>query len=93
VDCDKFKAGPAQGRGFRAGIHIMNKQEIAETLRKEVGELEVSIKKLEARCNRLKTFVLDLEAEIAGPAAQNQTPDSKFRRAIDKVFGEKPKRP
>jgi hypothetical protein len=72
----------------------MNKKEIAEFLRKEVGELEVSIKKLQARCERLKTFVLDLEAEIAGPEAQKQRPvdDSKFRKVIDRVFGEKPKR-
>ena len=72
----------------------MNKQEIAATLRTEVGELEVSIKKLPVRCDRLKSLVLDLEAEITGPAAQNQTPvpDSKFRKAIDKVFGEKPNR-
>ena len=73
----------------------MNKTEIAEILRKEVGELEVSIKKLQARCERLKTFVLDLEAEIAGPEAQSKMPveDSKFRKAIDKVFGEKRKQP
>ena len=72
----------------------MNKKEIAEILRKEVGELEVSIKKLQARCERLKTFVLDLETEIAGPEAQKQRPvdDSKFRKVIDRVFGEKPKR-
>jgi len=72
----------------------MNKIEIAEILRKEVGELEVSIKKLQARCERLKTFVLDLEAEIAGPEAQRQRPleDGKFRKIIDQVFGEKPKR-
>jgi hypothetical protein len=72
----------------------MNKKEIAEILRKEVGELEVSIKKLQTRCERLKTFVLDLEAEIAGPEAQKQRPldDSKFRKVIDRVFGEKPKR-
>jgi hypothetical protein len=72
----------------------MNKTEIAATLRQEVGDLEVSIKKLQARCERLKTFVLDLEAEIAGPEAQKQRPvdDSKFRKVIDRVFGEKPKR-
>lgn len=72
----------------------MNKQEIAQTLREEVGHLEVSIKKLQARCDRLKSFVLDLEAEIAGPAAQNQSsgPDTKFRKMVDKVFGEEPKR-
>jgi hypothetical protein len=73
----------------------MNKIEIAEALRQEVGELEVSIQKLQARCERLKRFVLNLEAEIAGPEVQNQIPvkDSKFRKVIDQVFGEKPKRP
>jgi hypothetical protein len=73
----------------------MNKTEIAAALRKEVGELEVSIKKVQARCERLKTFVLDLEDEIAGPEAQNKKTfdDSKLRKMIDQVFGEKPKRP
>ena len=72
----------------------MNKIEIAAALRNEVGHLELEIKKLQSRCDKLKTFVLDLEAEIAGPVAQ-QTPvaDSKFRKVIDSVFGEKPKRP
>jgi hypothetical protein len=72
----------------------MNKQEIAEILRKEVGELELSIKKTQARCERLKQFVLDLEEEIAptGPP-QNTILDGKFRKVIDSVFGEKPKRP
>ena len=69
----------------------MNKAEIAEILRKEVGELEVSIKKVQARCERLKKFVLDLEDEIAGPPKPSE-PDSKFRQVIDSVFGEKPKR-
>lgn len=69
----------------------MNKTEIAASLRQEVGELEVSIKKLQSRVERLKAFVLDLEAEIAGPQAQIIVPDSKFRKAIDRVFGEKPK--
>jgi len=73
----------------------MNKTQIAEALRKEVGELEVAIKKTQARCERLKTFVLDLEAEIAGPVAppQKSILDGKFRTVIDSVFGEKPKRP
>jgi hypothetical protein len=71
----------------------MNKAEIAETLRKEVGELEVVINKLHARCERMKQFVIDLEDEIAPP--QNRPPgaDSKLRKVIDQVFGEKPKRP
>ncbi len=68
----------------------MNKAEIAEALRQEVGELEVTIKKLQSRCERLKRFVLDLEDEIAGPKPQNPEPDSKFRKVIDSVFGEKP---
>ncbi|HEY3932100.1 MAG TPA: hypothetical protein VGM58_07000 [Verrucomicrobiae bacterium] len=72
----------------------MNKQEIAETLRQEVGELEVSIKKAQERCERLKRFVLDLEKEIAPSQPPQKTIfDSKFGKVIDRVFGEKPKRP
>ena len=71
----------------------MNKQEIAAALRTEVGHLEVEIKKLQARCERLKQFVLDLESELAGPHAQTNLPAGKFRKAIDRVFGEKPKQP
>jgi hypothetical protein len=71
----------------------MNKTEIAETLRQEVGHLEVSIKKLQDRCEKLKRLVLDLEEEIAGPPVQkNPEPDSKFRKVVDQIFGEKPKR-
>ena len=71
----------------------MKQSEIAATLRKEIGELEVAIHKLEARCERLKKFVLDLEAEVAAP--EPPVPfgeESKFRKVIDQVFGEKPKR-
>jgi hypothetical protein len=73
----------------------MNKQEIAEILRKEVGELEVCIKKTQARCERLKKFVLILEEEINPTPAEEPKSilDGKFREVIDKVFGEKPKRP
>jgi len=73
----------------------MNKAEIAVALRQEVGHLEVSIKKLQGRCDALKRFVLDLEEEVA--AAEPKKPgileDSRFRKAIDRVFGEEPKRP
>lgn len=71
----------------------MNKTEIAEILRDEVGELEASIGKLNARCERLKRLVLDLEEEIAGPRPPGGpvAEDGKFRKMIDKVFGEKPK--
>ena len=71
----------------------MNKKEIAAQLRQEVGELEVTINKLQARCERLKQFVLGLEDEIAGPQIQAPVQEGKFRKAIDRVFGEKPKRP
>ena len=69
----------------------MTKAEIAETLRQEVGHLEVSIKKLQDRCNRLKRFVLDLEEEIAVPRKPTVLEEGKFRQMIDKVFGEEPK--
>jgi hypothetical protein len=82
------------GAFILTGILIMNKQEIAETLRQEVGELEVSIKKLHARCERLKRFVLDLEEEISlSRPPQQPVVEGKFRKMIDKVFGEEPKRP
>lgn len=73
----------------------MNKQEMAEILRKEVGELEVCIKKTQARCDRLKRFVLDLEEEVNPTPSEEPKSilDGKFREVIDKVFGEKPKRP
>jgi hypothetical protein len=71
----------------------MNKQEIAEILRKEVGEMEVTIKKSQARVERLKRFVLDLEEEIEGPKPTEPEVESKFRKVVDSVFGEKPKQP
>ena len=71
----------------------MNKAEIAATLRNEVGELEALIKKLQARLERSKRLVLDIEAELAGPDTTRKAPASKFRKVIDQVFGEKPRRP
>jgi hypothetical protein len=71
----------------------MNKAEIAATLRNEVGELEVLIKKLQARLERSKRLVLDIEEEIAGPETKKTAPESQFRKVIDQVFGEKPNRP
>jgi len=79
---------------FKMVILIMNKQDIAEILRKEVGELEVSIKKVQARCEQLKRFVLALEEDISpSPPSQKTIFDTKFGKVIDKVFGEEPKRP
>jgi predicted RNase H-like nuclease (RuvC/YqgF family) len=78
------------GRAWRNNRR-MNKKEIAESLRTEVGHLEMEIKKLQARCERMKRFVLDLEDEVAGPVVEKTAPDSQFRKVIDSVFGEKPK--
>jgi hypothetical protein len=72
----------------------MKQQEITEILRKEIGELEVCIKKTQARCDRLKRFVIALEDELNPPGPEPKSIlDGKFREVIDKVFGEKPKRP
>jgi hypothetical protein len=71
----------------------MDKSEIAASLRQEIGQLEVSVKKVQSRVERLKQFVLDLENEFAGSTVPSPLPDSKFRKVIDSVFGEKPKRP
>jgi hypothetical protein len=72
----------------------MNKKEIAEKLREEIGHLEVAIKKTQDRCERLKQFCLDLEEEIAIAEGTIPKPDaapSKFRKVVDSVFGETPK--
>jgi len=75
----------------------MNKQDIAQVLRQEVGQIEVAIKKLQARCDGLKKFVISLEEEIEAANGQKQNPNvlmenSKFRKVVDSVFGEKAKR-
>jgi predicted nuclease with TOPRIM domain len=75
----------------------MNKKDIAETLRTEVGALEDLIKKLKVRSDRLKKMLFELEEELEGPPSAKQIkalgPDSKFRKVIDRVFGETPKSP
>ena len=72
----------------------MNKKDIAETLRTEVGALEDLIKKLKSRSDRLKKMLFALEEELDGTAAQKEIqalgPDSKFRKMVDRVFGETP---
>jgi hypothetical protein len=73
----------------------MNKKEIAEKLREEVGHLELSIKKTLERCEQLKRFVLELEAEIEaaeGKQKPSAEPPGPLRKIVDSVFGEEPKR-
>jgi hypothetical protein len=79
------------------GTFIMNKEEITLTLRTEIGAIEDLIKKLKVRSDRLKKMLFELEEELAGPAAQREIKalgtGSKFRKTIDRFFGETPKRP
>jgi hypothetical protein len=77
------------------GKSHMNKKEIAETLRTEVWHLEAETKKLQARCDRLKSFVSELEIEMNGPVVPppKSILDGKFMDVVNTVFGEKPKRP
>jgi hypothetical protein len=72
----------------------MNKKEIAETLRTEIGAMEALLKKLKVRSDRLKKMLFDLEAEdtVQPLPIGKSILDGKFRKAIDSVFGEKPKR-
>jgi hypothetical protein len=69
----------------------MNKKEIAERVRIEANELEALIKKLKYRSEHLKWLADTLESDGKPPDAQNQkpVPESKFRKLIDKVYGEK----
>jgi hypothetical protein len=90
-------ADVVQPPGRQCGHFIMNKKDIAETLRIEVGALEDLIKKLKSRSDRLKKMLFELEEELAGPAARKEIKmlgdNSKFRKVIDRVFGEASKPP
>ena len=68
----------------------MNRKEIAQKVRTEVVELEALVKKLQFRCEHLKWLADTLESDGKLPAAQIQKPvsESKFRKLINKVYGE-----
>jgi hypothetical protein len=69
----------------------MNKKEIVERVRIEANELEALVKKLQYRSGHLKWLADALESDGKPPDAQNQEPlpESKFRKIINKVYGEK----
>jgi len=69
----------------------MNRKEIAQRVRTEANELEALIKKLQFRCEHLQWLAGELESGGVRPGAQNQkpVPESKFRKLINKVYGEK----
>ena len=69
----------------------MNKAEIVAGMRQEIGELEVLVKKLQARLEKSKQLVLDIEDEMEAAQTRAPEPESTFRKAIDRVFGETPK--
>ena len=74
----------------------MTKEEIAATLREDIGALEATIKKLQARCDRMKNIVYALEEEIEAKKPRTKQAfleNPKFRKVIDSVFGEKPQAP
>lgn len=73
----------------------MKAKEIAERVRIEAHELEALIKKLQFRLEHLKWLAESLEIDADPKAGRQQPtplgPESKFRKLIDKVYGEKAK--
>jgi len=68
----------------------MNRKQLVTEIRTEAGELEAIVKKLQSRCGHLKGLADELESEGKPPAAPNQkpAPEGKFRKLINKVYGE-----
>jgi len=66
----------------------MNRKELAFTIRTEAKEIEAIIKKLQYRCDHLKWLADQLEAAGKQPD-QKELPPSKFRKMVDKIYGEK----
>jgi hypothetical protein len=68
----------------------MNKKEIVQHIRTEAGDIEAIVKKLQYRSERLRWLADVLETEGQPPVDQNQkpVPESKFRKLIEKVYGE-----
>ena len=68
----------------------MTRKEIAQRVRIEANELEALVKKLQYRSEHLKWLADSLESDGKQPAVQNQkpVPEGKFRKLINKVYGE-----
>jgi hypothetical protein len=67
----------------------MTKAELVETLRTEAREIEALMKKLQTRCNHIKSLAEQIEN--SGKKNQQDETPNKFWKAVDKVFGEKKK--
>jgi hypothetical protein len=68
----------------------MNRKEIVQRVRIEANELEALVKKLQYRSEHLRWLADSLESDGKPPAAKNQepAPEGKFRKLINKVYGE-----
>jgi hypothetical protein len=71
-------------------LPVMTRKEIAQRVRIEANELEALIKKLQFRLEHLKWLAASLESDGKPSSAQNQPPlpEGKFRKLINKVYGE-----
>ena len=69
----------------------MNRKELVYTIRNEAYEIEAAIKKLQQRSDNLKSLADDLEAATKPPEKETQPP-GKFRKIVDSIYGEKPKK-
>jgi hypothetical protein len=71
---------------------IMNAKEIAQRVRIEATELEALIKKLQFRHEHLKWLAESLEIAANPKAGKQQSmppgSESKFRKLLDKFYGE-----
>jgi len=69
----------------------MNTKEIATRIRIEANAIEDIIKKLQFRHEHLSWLADSLESDGKPPVAEGQKPvsENKFRKLIDKVYGEK----
>jgi hypothetical protein len=66
----------------------MNKAELVNTLRKEAREIEALLKKLQARSDYLRGLAEQIEAEGRKPDPKDEPPPGKFRKIVDKIYGE-----
>jgi len=68
----------------------MTRKEIAQRVRIEANELEALVKKLQYRSEHLRWLADTLESDGKPFVAQNQepVPEGKFRKLINKVYGE-----
>ena len=69
----------------------MDNKELIYTLRTEAWEIDQLIKRLQKRSESLTVLADGLEAPIRAVEEKPQT-ETKFRKIVDSIYGEKPKR-